>query len=74
MYSFLGCKIVIKGFLLQDARTYGILISRNVKFFDLKFPFHSSSIILVPVTHIYMDICQAFVPSIADQQLLSNAS
>lgn len=32
-----------------------ILISRNVKFFDLEFPFHSYIVHLVPYTHIYIE-------------------
>jgi hypothetical protein len=40
--AFLGYKAGIKGFVLTDFHTSEILISRNVKFFDMEFPFHSS--------------------------------
>ena len=53
--AFLGYKSGIKGFVLVDVHTYEIVVSRNVKFFDLEFPFHSSSITTVPSTHIYLD-------------------
>lgn len=53
--AFLGYKSGIKGFALVDVHTSEILISRNVKFFDLEFPFQSSSVISVPATQIYVD-------------------
>jgi hypothetical protein len=52
--AFLGYKTGIKGFVLTDIHTSEILISRNVKFFDMEFPFHSSSIIYVLYTQIYV--------------------
>jgi hypothetical protein len=42
-------------FLLMFIYTSEILVSRNVKFFDLEFPFHSSSITSVPITQMYLD-------------------
>lgn len=44
--AFLGHKSGMKGF---------ILVSRNVKFFDLEFPFHSLSLNPLPNNHIYID-------------------
>ena len=52
--AFLGYKAGIKGFVLTDIHTYEILISRNVKFFDMEFPFYSSSVISIPDTQIYV--------------------
>lgn len=53
--AFLGYKSGIKGFVLVDVHTSEIVVFRNVKFFDLEFPFHSSSVTTVPSTHIYLD-------------------
>jgi len=53
--AFLGYQSGTKGFILVDVHTSEILVSRNVKFFDLEFPFHSSNVIFVPATQIYLD-------------------
>jgi len=53
--AFLGYKSGIKGFVLVDVYTSEIVVSRNLKFFDMEFPFHSSSVTIVPSTHIYLD-------------------
>jgi len=55
--AFLSYKSDIKGFVLVDVHTSEILVARNVKFFDLEFPFHSFSVTAVPSTQIYLD-CQ----------------
>jgi len=46
--AFIGFKLGVKGFVLVDVHTSEILVSRNVKFFDLEFPFHSSSVTFIP--------------------------
>ena len=53
--AFLGYKFGTKDFLLIDVHTSKILVSRNVKFFYLEFPFHYFSLTLVPTTQIYLD-------------------
>jgi len=53
--AFLGYKSGIKGFVLIDVHTSEVIVSRNVKFFDLEFPSHFSSVTTVPFTHIYLD-------------------
>jgi len=53
--AFLGYKIGMKGFILVDVHTFEILISRNMKFFDLKFPFHSPTLNPISNTHIYIE-------------------
>lgn len=45
----------MKGYILVDVHSSEITISRNVKFFDLEFPFHSTSLSLVPNTHICIE-------------------
>jgi len=53
--AFLGYKSGMKGYILVDVHNSEILVSRNVKFFDLEFPFHSLSMNPLPNTHIYID-------------------
>ena len=53
--AFLGFKPGIKGFVLVDVHTTEILVSRNVKFLDLEFPFHSSSVTHISNTQIYLN-------------------
>ena len=53
--AFLGYKSGMKGYILVDVHNSEILVSRNVKFFDLEFPFHSLSLNPLPNTHIYID-------------------
>jgi len=53
--AFLGYKTGMKGFILVDVHSTEILISRNVKFFDLEFPFHSSTVHGISNTHIYLE-------------------
>ena len=45
----------MKGYILVDVHNSEVFVSRNVKFFDLEFPFHSLSLNHVPNTHIYID-------------------
>lgn len=44
----------MKGFILLDIVNHEIIISRNLKFFYLEFPYHDISYDSVP-THIYLD-------------------
>ena len=53
--AFLGYKSGMKGYVLVDVHNSEVFVSRNVKFFDLEFPFHSLSLNPVPNTHIYID-------------------
>jgi len=53
--AFLGYKSGMKGYILVDVHNFEVFVSRNVKFFDLEFPFHSLSLNHVPNTHIYID-------------------
>jgi hypothetical protein len=53
--AFLRYKTGMKGFILVYVNSSDILISRNVKFFDLEFPFHSSTMNPIPNTHIYIE-------------------
>ena len=58
--AFFGYKTGMKGFILVDVHSTKILISRNVKFFDLEFPFHSSIVHTIPNTHIYLETIVPF--------------
>jgi transposase InsO family protein len=52
--AFLGYKSGMKGYILVDVHNSEVFVSRNVKSFDLEFPFHSLSLNPVPNTHIYI--------------------
>lgn len=52
---FLGYKSGMKGYILFDVQNSEVFVSKNVKFFDLEFPFHSLPLNHVPNTHIYID-------------------
>src|SRR3954470_1171329 len=41
--AFLGFKQGMKGYILLDTSNFEIVISRNVKFFDMEFPFIAKS-------------------------------
>lgn len=45
----------MKGYILFDVQNSEVFVSKNVKFFDLEFPFHSLPLNPVPNTHIYID-------------------
>jgi len=45
----------VKGYILVDVHNSEVLVSRNVKFFDLEFPLHSLSMNPLPNNHIYIN-------------------
>jgi len=58
--AFLGYKAGMKGYILVDVHSSEVIISRNVKFFNLEFPFHSTSLGPVPNTHYTESITTLF--------------
>lgn len=67
-YSFLGYKASMKGFVILEVVDQEIIISRNVKFFDLEFPYHDNSHVGVPTnTYFNSSLNQNIVECNADR-------
>jgi hypothetical protein len=62
--AFLGYKVGMKGFILLDVNTHDIFVSRNVKFFDMVFPFLDLS---NPQIHTEIYIDQSKIDNVAKE-------